>query len=78
MLINKIKATVLSLMTLASGTMLAQGFKLPSEHNQQHNDLIAGQVNIGNRITTDGTSQYLEHLFTEEEEPEIDTFTEGW
>ncbi|MDE6321778.1 MAG: peptidoglycan DD-metalloendopeptidase family protein [Muribaculaceae bacterium] len=78
MLINKIKATVLSLMTLASGTMLAQGFKLPSEHNQQHNDLIAGQVNIGNRITTDGTSQYLEHLFTEEEEPEIDIFTEGW
>lgn len=78
MLINKLKATVLSLMTLASGSIFAQEFKLPSEHNQHHSDLIAGQVNIGNRITTDGTSQYLEHLFAEEEEPEMDIYAEGW
>lgn len=65
-------------MSLASWSMVAQNYRLPSEHNQQHRDLIAGQVNIGNQIKTDGTSEYLEHLFAEEEEPELDIYTEGW
>lgn len=66
------------MMSLASWPIVAQNYRLPSEHNQQHRDLIAGQVNIGNQIKTDGTSEYLEHLFAEEEEPELDIYTEGW
>ncbi len=78
MSIRKITIAAVALMSLASWSAVAQNYRLPSEHNQQHRDLIAGQVNIGNQIKTDGTSEYLEHLFAEEEEPELDIYTEGW
>lgn len=50
----------------------------PAAHQQQHSDLIAGQLNIGNQIKVEDTEAFLGNLFPEEEEPEPDIFTEGW
>ena len=56
--------------------MSAQEYRLPGQHAQQHNDLIASQSH-GN-LDVDNTTKYLEALFAEEEEPEFDLYTEGW
>ena len=50
----------------------------PAAHQQQHSDLIAGQLNIGNQIKVDDTEAFLGNLFPEEEEPEADIYSEGW
>lgn len=50
----------------------------PAAHQQQHSDLIAGQLNIGNQIKVQDTEAFLGNLFPEEEEPEMDIYTEGW
>lgn len=51
---------------------------LPDAHRQQHSDLIAGQLNIGSQIKVEDTSAFLDNLFPEEDEPEMDIYTEGW
>ncbi|MDE5657522.1 MAG: M23 family metallopeptidase, partial [Muribaculaceae bacterium] len=56
----------------------AQTYRLPGEHTDQHRDLIAGQVNINNQIKVETTQQFLDNLFENEEEPEMDIYTEGW
>lgn len=56
----------------------AQQYRLPGEHQDQHRELIAGQVNINNRIKVDATHHYIDNLFENEEEPEMDIYTEGW
>lgn len=56
----------------------AQNYRLPGEHTSQHRELIAGQVNINDRIKVETTQQFLDNLFEEEEEPEMDIYTEGW
>ncbi len=50
----------------------------PDAHRQQHSDLIAGQLNIGNQIKVEDTSAFLDNLFPDEDEPEMDIYTEGW
>lgn len=50
----------------------------PAVHARSHSELIAGQLNIGNQIKVDDTEAFLGNLFPEEEEPELDIFTEGW
>lgn len=50
----------------------------PAAHQQRHSDLIAGQLNIGNQIKVEDTEAFLGNLFPEEEEPEMDIYTEGW
>lgn len=50
----------------------------PSAHQQRHSDLIAGQLNIGNKIKVDDTEAFLGNLFPDEDEPEMDIYTEGW
>jgi len=69
-------ATTLALGLLLGGTASAQNYRLPGQHNQQHSDLIASQSH-GN-LEVENTQKYLEALFAEEEEPEIDIYTEGW
>lgn len=69
-------ASTLALGLLISGVVSAQNYRLPGQHNQQHNDLIASQSH-GN-LEVENTHKYLEALFAEEEEPEIDIYTEGW
>lgn len=68
-------------MTLAAGAPGASAddrIVPPAVHQQQHSDLIAGQLNIGNQIKVQDTEAFLGNLFPEEEEPEMDIFTEGW
>ena len=56
----------------------AQNYRLPGEHTEQHRDLIAGQVNINNQIKVDATQHFIDNLFENEDEPEMDIYTEGW
>lgn len=56
----------------------AQTFKLPKAHNAEHQELIAKQENIGNQIYVQETKEFVDNLFKEEEEPELDIYTEGW
>lgn len=69
-------AAVVALSALTAAN--AQSFKLPSAHQAEHSDLIARQENIGNQISVKDTQDFLDNLFKEEEEPEMDIYTEGW
>lgn len=71
--------TLLALAVCAAiGADAETSFRLPSAHKAEHNDLIARQENIGNQISVKDTQDFLDHLFQEEEEPELDIYTEGW
>ena len=50
----------------------------PAAHQAEHTDLIAGQLNLDKRIKDGATEKYMEELFPEEEEPEMDIYSEGW
>ena len=49
---------------------------MPGQHAQKHGDLIASQGSAS--VEVDNTTRYLEQLFAEELEPELDLYTEGW
>lgn len=80
MLFNSItkKLLLLSFSLGITATLSAQNYQLPGAHAAQHRDLIAGQVNIGDKISTDATQAYIDNLFQEEDEPEMDIYEEGW
>jgi LysM repeat protein len=63
---------------LSIASIDAQSFKLPKAHNAEHQGLIAKQQNIGNQISVEETKAFVDNLFKEEEEPELDIYTEGW
>lgn len=63
---------------LMSPAVVAQTYHLPDAHTAAHNDLIASQENISNQVKVENTQQFLDNLFKDEEEPEIDIYTEGW
>ena len=66
-------------LALATGmTAAAQSYRLPDAHTAAHNDLIASQENISNQVKVENTQEFLDNLFKDEEEPEIDIYTEGW
>lgn len=56
----------------------AQDYRLPAAHQAEHSDLIAAQHNISDQIKVQDTELFIDNLFTEEEEPELDIYTEGW
>jgi len=58
--------------------IVAQTYRLPGVHTAEHADLIASQENINNQIKVENTQLFLDNLFKEEEEPEMDIYTEGW
>jgi len=71
----------ISLIALAAYTAcsaFAQTYRLPAAHTDEHKNLIARQENIGNQISVKDTQDFLDNLFKEEEEPELDIYTEGW
>lgn len=70
-----ILAIALALALAATGAS-AQTYKLPDRHSASHDNLLANQGNAG--ISVENTTKYLEELFDEEEEPELDIYTEGW
>lgn len=80
MFINKIyRLTVFSLLAVTLFSANGQSFKLPDLHNAEHEDLMASQENISEQIKLKETQEYLDILLREEEEePEIDIYTEGW
>ena len=55
----------------------AQNLRSVSAHSSMHSDLIASQRNVSDQIRTEETAKFMESFF-EEEEPEIDIYTEGW
>lgn len=63
-------ALAASLPLLAS----AQEYRLPGQHSQQKADLLAMQENVSALNLT--VNNYIN--FDEEEEPELDIYTEGW
>lgn len=71
-------AASLALAMLAALSGSAQSYRLPGAHASEHDDLIAGQVNVGDQIRVEETEQFLEQLFEEEAEPEGDIYEIGW
>lgn len=82
MLLSKTKSLLPVLLLAAAGAVAsvagAQTYRLPGEHTAEHSDLLASQSNIGNQIKVENTQQFLDELFKDEEEPELDIYTEGW
>ncbi len=74
---QKTLATLALILTGALATS-AQTLTPPAAHTAEHSDLIAGQINIGDQIKVQDTELFMENLFPEEEEPEMDIYTEGW
>lgn len=50
----------------------------PAQHNAEHKDLLAYQTNVTEQIKLKETLDYMDNMFKEEEEPELDIYTEGW
>lgn len=50
----------------------------PAQHNAEHQDLLAYQTNIDEQIKLKETLDYMDNIFNEEEEPELDIYTESW
>ncbi len=71
-------STLLVALTGISLPAFSQTYSLPKAHTAEHRNLIAAQENINNRIKVENTQQFLDNLFKEEEEPELDIYTEGW
>lgn len=72
------KFTITALTAIAAIGVAAQTYRLPSAHTAEHKDLIARQENIGNQISVKDTQDFLDNLFKDEAEPELDIYTEGW
>lgn len=78
-------ATVIAL-AVASFTATAQttentttnSTRRPAQHQAEHQDLLAYQTTVNDQIKLQQTLDYMENIFTEEEEPELDIYTEGW
>ena len=73
---KKITCVAALMAVFAVNGVSAQEYKLPGQHNAQHGTLIANQ-DFGT-VDAPNTTEYMEMLFNEEEEPEFDIYTEGW
>lgn len=59
-------------------TVSAQEFRSVSAHDNMHSNLLASQRNIQDQVKTMETKAFMDILMQEEEEPEIDIYTESW
>ena len=74
----KLKLTAAALMTVfAIIPAAAQKYRLPGQHTEQTQNLLANQVNVGRTLSVDHTIDYLNYA-EEEEEPEGDIYDAGW
>lgn len=79
MLQKTLRNLTLLLITAASAAVpSAQTLRVPDAHKAEHDNLIARQENIGNQISSKDTQAFLDNLFKDEEEPELDIYNEGW
>ena len=70
--IAKLKFLSLSALLCATLSAEAQQLRSVSAHDDIHQDLIASQRNIQE------TKEFMDELLKEEQEPEIDIYTESW
>lgn len=75
---SKIVLFLSAIFGLTVTTSAETTYRLPGAHAEQHRDLIAEQINIGNQIKVEDTQSFLDNIFDAEEEPELDIYTEGW
>lgn len=61
-----------------AATVSAQQLRSVSEHNNIHQNLIASQRDIQDQIKLNETKEFMDELLKEEQEPEIDIYTESW
>lgn len=61
------------LMVLAQNT-----YRVPAEHNKAHNEIRATPGLMADVIKVQDTQDFLDQLFKEEEEPELDIYNESW
>ncbi len=65
-------------LALALGTLAVSAqtsYHLPGQHSEQQSNLLAKQENLNNQFNL-SVNNYIN--FDEEEEPELDIYTEGW
>ena len=73
MLQNTIKTiSVFAFAIISAASAVAQTYRVPNAHKSEHLDLIARQENIGNQISSKDTQAFLDNLFKDEAEPELD------
>ena len=53
-------------------------YRVPAEHTQAHREMLASQDQVGSQIRVEDTQAFIDNLFSDEEEPELDIYTEGW
>lgn len=53
-------------------------YRVPTEHQNAHREMLASQDNIGSQIRVEDTQAFIDNLFNDEDEPELDIYTEGW
>ncbi len=61
-----------------TASVSAQHLRSVSAHNTMHQNLIASQRDIQEQIKVNETKEFMDIILREEEEPEIDIYTEGW
>ena len=76
--IAKLKFLSLSALLCATLSAEAQQLRSVSAHDDIHQDLIASQRNIQDQIKLNETKEFMDELLKEEQEPEIDIYTESW
>lgn len=76
--IAKLKFLILSALLCATLSAEAQQLRSVSAHDDIHQDLIASQRNIQDQIKLNETKEFMDELLKEEQEPEIDIYTESW
>lgn len=79
-IIKKISLTVAVLATtLFAADAQTSKYRVPAKHKEQHNNMIAGQSQIGKQIKVEDTQKFMNNMFpADEQEPEADIYTEGW
>lgn len=77
-IINRILSAIVLCVAPAIAVSAQTKVVPPAAHSRQHSDLIAGQLNLDNQIKVKDTEQFLDNFFPDEEEPEMDIYTEGW
>lgn len=73
-----LKKTICLFISALTLTATAQELRSVSAHDNMHSNLLASQRNIQDQVKTMETKAFMDILMQEEEEPEIDIYTESW
>lgn len=73
-----LKKPICLIIAALSLTATAQELRSVSAHDNMHSNLLASQRNIQDQVKTMETKAFMDIIMQEEEEPEIDIYTESW